>query len=167
MDLSKISQLNSKGEFMKITMMITALTLLATSNVFAQSATGTAKLSIIQGLNVTNTSDLNFGELVQGDTGSKSVTAGDSESANFTVAGQANATYNIILPSAAITMTNGAGGANKEIEVDSFASDKLGNSSSLDVSGADAFNVGATTAALTGSEEVGDYTGNFTVTVAY
>lgn len=133
----------------------------------ANSASATAKISIISALNLTNNTDLDFGDFIQGETGVKSVTAGDPESANFSVSGAPNTAYNIVLPSSAVTMTNGTGGPNKEIDVAGFSSDKVGNSSTLDGSGSDSFNVGGETASLTGSEEVGDYAGSFTVTVAY
>lgn len=152
--------------------MVTAFSIIALASfshgAMAQAnANATAKINIISALNLTNNTVLDFGDYVQGDTGAKTVAAGDPESANFSVSGNPNSTYNIVLPSTPVVMSTNGGGPNQEINVQSFTSDKVGNSSTLDGSGNDTFNVGGETAALLGSELAGEYTGQFSVTVAY
>lgn len=140
------------------------LTLGLTVKAVAADATATARLSIIQALTITNTSDLDFGEIVSGTTAAQTVAPGDAGAAGFTVAGEANRNYQITLPT---TVTMNANNGPDQINVNAFTSSELGNQGTLDAAGDGTFTVGASTAALAGTEAVDTYTGNFTVTVAY
>lgn len=151
---------------MKLFFTVSLIALVSSANAYSQSATGIAKLKIIQALSLVNTSDLDFGVLSSGATGQQTVAASDPTAAGFDVTGEANTTYNIVLPSSAITMSANGGGPGNEIDVDSFTSDAAGNTGTLSGTGTDSFNVGGQTT-LTGTESTGEYAGNFTVTVSY
>lgn len=89
-----------------------------------------------------------------------------AQNAVFTVTGSANAAYSIQLP-ASITLSDG--GTNS-ITVDTFTavsdSDGAGLTGTIDGTGNDSFNVGATLN-LASSQAQGNYSGTFDVTVSY
>ncbi len=135
---------------------------------YAVSQTGTAKQVVTTALALLNVSDLDFGTAAQGEA-AKTVAPGSSENSengSFAVTGQPNVAYTISLPSSAVTLTTGGGGANETISVDSFVSSPAATGL-LDASGAQSLFVGATRAALTTSQVAGTYTGTYTVTVVY
>ena len=135
----------------------------------AASATAQALAVVTAAINITQVADLDFGSAVQGDA-SNLVAPGDASAAEFSVTGQPNTAYTITLPAdGAVVMTTGAGSsADEQIAVDSFASTPaVGANGLLDGSGAQTLKVGATRAALSGTQVVGNYSTNFTVDVVY
>lgn len=150
---------------------LTALLTFSSSSVSmaAGTASGTAKVTVISGLNLTNSRDLNFGTVVIGNSATGVVAATDNaNSAEFQVAGQASTSYNIVLPSAGTVMKKGAGGsADTEIAVGTFTTNKAGEASVLNASGSDVFQVGGTRASLVASQQAGLYSGTFQVSVVY
>lgn len=140
------------------------------------SAQADATATIIAPITLTNTADLQFGNVVAStaagtivvDTaGGRTWTAGATgisglpvSAAAFTVGGGANRTFTITLP-ASTTITNGA----ENMTVDTFTS-SLGASSVLDGSGAAALAVGGTLT-VNANQATGSYSGTFSVTVAY
>jgi len=92
-----------------------------------------------------------------------------SSNATYTVAGSANATYAIDLPSGAVTLSNGSASNNITVinfKARSSSSNVDGPSGTLSSSGEDSFSVGATLQ-LASSQPSGTYTGAFTVTINY
>ena len=89
-------------------------------------------------------------------------TTGTVQAASFNVTGTANFTYSITLPAAALTISNGT----DNLTVDTWTSDPT-PTGTLNGSGAQTLNVGATLN-VAGGESSGSYTGGpFTVTVNY
>ena len=127
------------------------------ANVSAQStASATASATIISPISITKTVDLDFGNVaasgaagtvvispagVRSTTGGVSlpVITGTVTSASFDVAGQANYTYAITLPAAAITISSGA----NTMSVDAFTSTPTATGT-LSGLGAQTVTVGAT-----------------------
>ena len=157
-----------------LTACMAALLVPVTAN--AADATASASADIIAPISITTNQNLAFGSVSVGASGgtavvsvagAKSVTGdvvnegGSHAQAIFDVNGSANSAYDITLPSS-ISVTAGA----NSMTVDTFNSDKAGNSSSTDGTGADQFNVGATLN-VGANQAGGTYSGNFTVTVLY
>ena len=138
-----------------------------TTQVNAASDTANAVQIVTAALSITNTSDLDFGSAPQGDA-AKTVLASDGTAASFDVVGTPSATYTVTLPanSTIKMITAGGGTADTEIAVDNFTSASV-NSGALDGSGNDTLTVGATRALLSATQTIGNYSGTFTVTVAY
>lgn len=143
------------------------------------SETATATATIVTPIAIANASDMNFGNIAVIATGGTVVltpagarsatgdvtlpaTAGTVSAASFTVTGTANFTYSITLPAAALTISNGT----HNLTVDTWTSDPT-PTGTLDGTGAQTLNVGATLN-VAGGESSGTYTGGpFTVTVNY
>ena len=157
---------------------------LATQRVNAQnSATGTANATatIITPIAITHEGkpDLNFGKIVPSSTagtvvitpaGAISATSGvtlfeqdnTTSAATFTVTGESDATYAITLPeSINISETGGT----TTMTVDNFTSNPSGTGT-LAANGEQTLSVGARLNVDAG-QVAGDYTGEFSVTVAY
>lgn len=129
------------------------------------SASPNATLTALTMIGLTKLSDLAFGVAARNDS-VKAITAGSGGSASFTVSGEANRSYSITLPSS-VTLTTGAGNtANTQIVVNSFTSSPA-SPATLSAGGTQTLYVGATRAAISGTQTQGNYTGSFTVTVAY
>lgn len=165
-----------------ITTIIAALFLMTFAiNVNAQnSATddATATARIITKITLEKDIDINFGTIAQTTTGgtvtltaasdeasysnTASVIASSTESrAHFNVAGEANATYGITLPSnATLTRTDGS----ETMIVSNFVTGTLTGNTLTD--GEDDFYVGAKLT-VEGNQVPGQYTGSFDVTVTY
>jgi hypothetical protein len=142
-----------------------------------EKATAAAKTTIITPITITKDYDLNFGDVVSkagtvvmspaGSRTSAENILGNSASntpraASFSVAGEADATFNIILPTS-IDIVNGA----NTMRVDAFTSNPAeGANGLLDGSGDATIAVGATLTVSEG-QATGEYTGNFDVTVNY
>lgn len=129
-----------------------------------------ALASVISSIALQGVSDLQFGEGIQGDS-AKIVDPGNAENgenASFRVTGEPNRSYNIVLPSdGTVEMIVGAGDTDdKKIAVDQFSSFPSGTGT-LDDQGEQLIFVGATRAALRASQEAGEYSGSFDVTVNY
>lgn len=146
------------------------------------SDNATAKVKIRKAITLTNTAGLDFGGIVvsgnAADSGTVTVSAAgalstsgasvngtfnSSAAAAFTVGGSKNATYTITLPSGAVSLTGSAGGT---LSVGSFTSATSSGTATLNGSGTDTLTVGATLT-VPGDATEGDYTGSFSVTVAY
>ena len=135
----------------------------------SDNTTADATCTVIASISITKTQDLQFGNASQSDVAKTVDPAADTtNSAAFTVAGQASTAYDITLPAdATITMITGAGGtADEQIDVDSFASSPSG-SGNTGAGGSQTLYVGATRAAILATQTAGSYTASFTVTVAY
>jgi hypothetical protein len=141
--------------------------LLCSAHAVAATAVSTMSATVIAALSISTNSHLNFGQATAGDA-AKTIAAGDTASASFTVSGEANKTYTIVLPTnGSVTMTTGGGGtASKMIAVTSFTSSPS-TTGSLGAGGTQTLRVGATRAALPASQASGSYSGSFTVTVLY
>jgi len=158
-----------------------AVILIALSlNVNAQaSETATATATIIEPITLTNVTDMNFGNIavsaagtvVLSPAGVRTPTGGITlptitgtvSAATFDVDGEANFTYSITLPAAAITITNGT----DNLTVDTWTSNPT-PTGTLDGTGYQLLQVGATLDIPLGTESAGTYTGpSFTVTVNY
>ena len=156
--------------------------LMISSEVFSQaSATASATATIVTPISITKTVDMNFGNVAVTSNGGTVVLATNSTrtltggvtlpnvtgtvtAASFTVNGTADYTYAITLPSSATTIYN----ANLEtMSVDGWASTPSATGT-LDGTGAQTLNVGATLHVAAGQQE-GVYTSStpFTVTVNY
>jgi hypothetical protein len=137
----------------------------------AASATGNAVQVVVAKISILNQSDLVFGSASQGD-GAKQVQPGTTENdtnGSFNVTGASNTAYTIALPAdGVVTMTTGAGGADRTIAVNTFRSFPLeGANGLLGPGGTQLLLVGATRAALPDTQVPGNYTGTYTVTVVY
>ncbi|HNR41530.1 MAG TPA: DUF4402 domain-containing protein [Bacteroidales bacterium] len=150
---------------------------------FAQaSATATATAVIVGPIGISNTANMNFGNVAVGATGGTVIlepsttagrtatggvtlpaTTGTVAAAAFTVTGVAGYTYAITLPSAALTISSGA----NSMTVDNWTSNPT-PTGTLDGGGSQTLWVGATLH-VSGSQAAGTYTSAtpFTVTVNY
>lgn len=135
------------------------------SQAHAASATATAKQRVKSAIKIVNDSDLDFGEAEQG-ADALEIAPSDAGAAQFSVSGQKNTAYSITLPESVTMTVDGGGSADKEIQVTSFTSDPTGTGD-LGETGTQELHVGATRAALSATQEAGDYTGSFEVTVVY
>ena len=141
------------------------------------SASASANATIITPIAIAHVEHLNFGNIVAG-TGIGTVivdtegdrtktgdvilpTTGTFNAAEFTVTGLANATYAITLPESINISTTGG----ETMTVDNFTSNPSGTGT-LAANGEQTLSVGARL--IVGAGQVaGDYTGEFSVTVAY
>lgn len=164
-----------------------ALVALASTAAFAAgtSATtsATASVKIRKAITLTKTADLNFGGIVISASGTAADTAvlspanvltdpgtngtivgnfNTTSAATFTVSGTKNATYAVTLPSGATSLAGSNGGT---LNVSSFTSSSTG-AGNLGAGGTDTLSVGATLT-IPQTTTDGDYTGSFSVTVAY
>jgi hypothetical protein len=136
---------------------------------FSDTTSAVAKQRIVNRLQIKKISDLNFGEASPGD-GPKQVLAGvaeNNENASFEVSGEPNRMYQIVLPADnSVMMINGGGGPNSEIKIKEFSSFPI-RVGTLDTNGNGNIFVGATREAISLKQKVGDYAGQFFVTVVY
>jgi hypothetical protein len=137
----------------------------AFNQAYAASTTGNATQTVQAAISITNTADLAFGTAAAGDV-AKSVAPAAAESGRFTVNGAPNTAYTITLPSAAVNMITGGGGANETIAVTAFTSNPAATGL-LNGAGTQTLAVGATRAALGAAQVAGAYTAAYTVTVVY
>ena len=168
----------------KLILAALVLTLSAAANAFGQgantaSATANAKARIISPITlaVAAGTELNFADVVPSTssagtvvltsanvrTATGGVTLGSASSQGvptFNVGGQANATYAITLPAAAVSISNGV----QTMSVGTFTGSKA--TGTLSAGGVDTFTVGATLS-VAQNQAVGSYTGTFSVSVAY
>ncbi len=166
---------------MKKLIFIAILMFAFTAATFAQvSATATASATIVGPIGITNTADMNFGNVavstvagtvvltpagVRSTTGGCTLPAitGTVAAGAFNVTGAANYTYAITLPAAATTITSGG----NTMTVDTWTSTPSGTGT-LGAGGSQALTVGATLN-VAGSQAAGTYVSGtpFTVTVNY
>lgn len=129
------------------------------------STNALAKAQVKKSIAIAKTQDLDFGMGFTGDS-AVTVSASDSSAAKFSVSGEKNKAYNIVLPSSVTISTGDGVGPDKQIEVTGFSSSP-NSSGNLGATGAQVVGVGGTRGALTSNQESGDYSGVFTVTVTY
>ena len=161
-----------------------ALLLSATaSESFAQAtATASATATIVTPIDISKTADMNFGnvavhatqagEVVLAPGGTRTAsngvtlpaTAGTVTAASFTVSGQANYTYAIMLPTGATVLDDGN---SNTMNVDTWTSSPA-TTGTLSSTGSQTLNVGAKLW-VSGGQAAGVYTStsNFSVTVNY
>ncbi|MBP7675339.1 MAG: DUF4402 domain-containing protein [Thermoanaerobaculia bacterium] len=143
------------------------------------SANANATATIVTPITLTRTADLRFGEVVASTAdGTVVITSGGAKSATggvtalsglphgaaaFTVGGGANRTFSITIPTTDVTITKIA--STETMTVNAFTS-SLGSSGTLSSGGAATLNVGGTLN-VGASQTTGNYSGEFSVTVAY
>jgi hypothetical protein len=141
----------------------------------AATDTAVATATILTPISITKNVDLAFGDVYPDavatgtvtvdSTGARTAAGGAAlgatagSAAQFTVNGEPNATYVLTLPAAPVTLTSGA----NTMTVDTFTSD---TTSTLDATGAEIVNVGATLNVGAG-QAAGTYSGNVDVTATY
>lgn len=154
------------------------LALSCASPAFAQAETATGRGIVLNALNLTNTQDLDFGDLSSGvTTGRATVIAttnaltvtggvtplgGTPRAAVFYAAGTINRIFIVQIPNGSITLTNGSGGT---MTVSNWTTNgptnrNLGATGVAEIRVGGRLNVGANQAS-------GTYTGTFNVTVVY
>ena len=155
--------------------MLTALFVLAFAlgAAFAASTTGNAKAEIIAPLSVAQTRQMDFGKIVQDATGgnvvlgsngvatSSLILVGATAAGEFEVLGQPSQNVTVSLPST-ISLSDGLSGS---MTISSLTMSKSATHA-LDGTGESVFTVGGTLA-VGASQDVGVYTGTYTVTVNY
>jgi hypothetical protein len=140
------------------------------------SATASAFAKVITPIAITKTADLNFGTIISGPAGTVTVSPSGVETATggatalnpnpnvsaalFSVTGEPSTAYSISLPSS-ISITNGA----QSMTVNAFTSNPTPGGV-LSAGGSQSLQVGATLAVAT-NQAIGNYSGTFSVTVAY
>lgn len=153
-----------------------ALATVSTGAAASNTATANASASIVTPISISSSGDLKFGQIVasatQGTvvltpagsaTSTGGVTVGNASgrsAAIFTVSGNPNSTYAVTLPQSPVTITSAT---DATMTVDTFTSSGTGT---LDGSGTETITVGATLN-VGASQNAGDYTGQFSVSVAY
>ena len=146
------------------------------TQVLAASTTGNAQATIVTPIAIAETQGMNFGSIGP-DTAASTVvldTAGGVTSGTaqlvpgsgaaagiFAVTGEATYTYAITLPASA-TLTSGA----NTMTVDTWSTTTGSGTATLDGTGNDTVNVGATLH-VGGGQAAGTYTGTYTITVDY
>lgn len=153
----------------------TGIAALSASQAWAASASSTADAEVVLPISISNTTGMNFGRVsptgiagtvvlnaasTRTPTNVDLLSGGTVAAATFVVRGGASEAYAITLPASA-TITSGA----NNMTVDSFTHD-AGGSPTLDATGNDSFNVGATLN-VGASQAAGSYSGTFSVTVDY
>ena len=141
------------------------------TSVIAAQATGTATANVIAPMGITNTSDLQFGEIIGGTGGTVIVTplglalggslpsAGTASAGTFDITGEGTRTFSIAI--AKVTdLINGT----DNLVISDFTN-TAGATGTL-IGGALTIGVGATIT-LDGSEPANTYTGTYTVDVDY
>jgi len=133
-------------------------------------------IKLVFPVTIDKVSDLEFGRLSVGGAGGTAVVApagtlsvtgdvvdegGTVTAAEFDVTGHFLLDYDIILPTSTVLSSGG-----DTMVVNTFVSDKPGNSGDIPLSGEDSFKVGATLN-VGGSQATGTYNGTFDVSVAY
>lgn len=141
----------------------------ASAGRLGDATTAYATQKIVHRLEISKISDLNFGEASPGD-GPLTVLPGVSETtenASFEVHGEPNRLFQIVLPAnSSVKMINGGGGKDREILIKEFLSFPV-RAGLLDNSGKTMIYVGAKRDAISPKQKVGDYVGQFVVTVVY
>jgi len=147
------------------------------ANSYAASDTANATATVMTPISIAKDNDLDFGAFSASTGGTVSIAEDGSRSATgavvlsasdtgnnaqFTVSGQASATYAITLPGdGTVTITDGS----NTMDVDTFTSNPSGTGT-LSGGGSQTLNVGATLTVGSG-QAAGSYTGTFDVTVEY
>lgn len=169
----------------KVTIIIAAIIMIAgfSSKMMAQSGStksNNANAEIKTAIALTEVNPLEFGKLaVTGTAGTVLLSPAGAPTptnvqllsgttrtaASYTSTGEANTTYAITIPTSAVTITTGGGGAGNTMTVDSWVCSK-GATSAFDITGADTFTVGATLN-VGATQNTGNYTGTFNVTIDY
>jgi hypothetical protein len=139
------------------------------------SASASVFAKVIQPIAIAKTADLNFGAIITGAAGSVTVSPGGVETATgatvvnpnpnvsaaqFTVTGEPSTAYLIVLPGS-VTISNGS----QTMTVDNFSSTPT-PAGLLSATGSQSLAVGAKLT-VGANQAVGNYTGTFSVSVAY
>lgn len=127
---------------------------------------------------IQNNQELSFGSFVAGSGGSVTVSTSGARSASggvllipssagaaaqFTVSGDANATYTIQLPGNDFVKLSGPGG---DMFINEFTGSPSGAAGQLSAGGSQSLSVGGTLSIASG-QSPGEYSGSFSVTVDY
>lgn len=152
-------------KFLTISMLFTGLISLPLFAQDSDSAEAEASILIQAAISISQVQDLDFGMVVPGDAAS-AVTPTDDNAAVFEVSGEPDASYSIILPTSVDMIHDEGVGA--PITVSNFTSNpEEGANGSLNGSGEQQLRVGAQHATIPSSQVSGNYSGTFTVEVAY
>jgi hypothetical protein len=146
-----------------------ALSLTVAFGAQAASTTGQALVEVLSAISIVKDSDLDFGQVYQGDP-SGSIAPSDGGASQFTVSGSPSTAYSITLPAdGTVIMITGGGGANETIGVNSFSSLPAAGAGTglLDGAGQQIITVGATYDAIGAAQVAGLYAASFTVDVVY
>ncbi|MBV9496370.1 MAG: DUF4402 domain-containing protein [Acidobacteria bacterium] len=163
---------------MKRLLAVSLVSLVAATAAYADglsaTATATASARFIQPISITKTADLGFGIIITGPSGGMGISAngeqfpnnvevlpGNVSNARFTVSGEPNLSYSIVLPASA-TISNGA----QTMLINNFVSNPSGTGT-LSASGTQEVGVGAYLIIAEPNQAPGDYSGTFAVTVMY
>ncbi|MBL3555309.1 MULTISPECIES: DUF4402 domain-containing protein [Marinobacter] len=129
-------------------------------------------------MTIQNSQELSFGSFVAGSGGTVTISTSGARSATggvllipssagaaaqFTVAGDANATYTIQLPGNDFVKLAGPG---VDMTINDFTSSPSGTGGQLDAGGSQTLSIGGTLF-ISGDQAPGDYSGTFSVTVDY
>lgn len=121
-------------------------------------------------IRATAVSDLDFGAGAPGDS-AKVVVPGTTESAangSFTITGDANTAYTIVLPSTATMKIKNSSTPDSAIGISNFISyPAAGANGLLDSTGTQRLYLGATRAPLLNNQKAGSYSGAYSLTVVY
>ena len=165
----------------KLAAVAAASTLLgAASTAYSATANGTATASIVEAIGITSNVNLAFGSIVPDSGSVGNVVLGTDDTVNcmmvtcvpqstttsgsFSVTGQGNYTYAITLPSSPVIIDNSGSGGTGTMTIDTFTSNPSGTGTLSN--GSQTLKVGATLS-VDMNQEAGDYTGSYTVEVAY
>lgn len=143
-------------------LMFIGFTCFAAADKDSDETSAQAKVVVQSALSISKSKDLDFGSAFTGDS---AVTISPSNGASFSVTGEPNRQFSILLPTS-VTMNTGGGSTSEQILVNSFVSSPSG-SATLSAGGIQTVNVGATRAALLPNQSSGDYSVSFTVVVTY
>lgn len=111
--------------------------------------------------------DMSFGSLAQGDRETVvRTTKGDSGNARFTVTGDKNATYSIILPSSFTISRFGSGAFPLSVSLIE-SNPPVGANGNLGRKGTETIYVGGTLQAIPNNQPGGAYSGDFLIEVLY
>lgn len=132
---------------------------------------GLCQLSLAKPLQVRTQSDLIFGEAVQGD-GPPLIPAGTTETptnASFDISGDKDKLYSVTIIEPAILSTSAPGVNTLTLSNFQYYSETTGTGTSgkLDNKGKDVLYVGATRNTLSINQAKGNYSGTFTINLAY
>jgi len=144
----------------------------AEADTLTNSADVTAKMTVLQKLQIQKNSDLVFANAEVG-AAAQILNPSDTGAASFTVSGEKNRNFQVSYSDTSIFMTTGDGSTqDKKIKVDAFTTDLSSTNGTnpagtLSETGKKDFKLGATRAKLSDTQVTGDYNGTVKLTVNY
>lgn len=126
---------------------------------------GQIYMTVVRSLSITETKSLIFSTGSPGD-GLSLIAPGDDNSSAFSIQGEPNMNFQILLPGEVILKTGAGASADEVILVDSFKS-LPETSGTLSAQGEQILSIGATRNPLRPTQAVGTYTGSYPITIVY